>query len=250
MLRRILPIFLLLPMSLKSQTFILLVISKDTVIIGADSRAGVITSRTGQTSLHDTAYYREDCKIFHEKNVWYVATGNLNRTIFKYAKTSIERQQEFGDSIEFLQAEATKEMEAQFEKIRIHDNNNYKKYYAKGVIGQLGFIWFNGKIAKAAGVQFKVISNSSEKVRIECKYFPFKFPHDSLIHTLPFGIFDSAKKIYDNNQFWHAKKLTDAVEQLLLIQSKATPDDVGPPFSIVKLAAGNYVKWYRKGKCE
>ncbi len=59
----------------KTQTCILIHSYHDTLVIGADSRAGVITSSIStKVNKEDTAY-RADCKISKEKNIYYMASG-------------------------------------------------------------------------------------------------------------------------------------------------------------------------------
>ncbi len=49
--------------------------------------------------------------------------------------------------------------------------------------------------------------------------------------------------------FWEGKTLEQGIKELLNIQSKSTPETVGPPFSIVRIM-NKKIKWYSKGRCQ
>ncbi len=243
-------LFFLLPIYLKAQTCILILSYNDTIIIGADSKAGVRTFATGfkvKTSLTN----REDCKIFQEKGVFYVASGRWAVNILKFGKESILKQTEFKDTLQFLKKEAITELERDLENKRLSDNESFLEEYRRKIFAHSAFVWFYKGIPKCYGFTFKIISDSTEKVKIKIEDTIFKLhqPKNQLF-IVPLGTISAISNMYLTERFWiNNQPLEYGMNKLLTIQAKATPNTVGAPFSIVRITKKG-VKWHTKGKCK
>ncbi len=180
-----LPLSVLLSLIVNAQTCILLVALNDSVVIGADSKTGVQTFSLDRNIHIQTPFYnREDCKIDHERGVFYFASGRWAGNILKYAKESILKQTTFKDSIQYLQKETIKDLETHLENQRLYDYKNYRIEFKKHIFAELAFVWFDRGIPKACGLKFIIISDSTEKVKIRINYFHFNIHEEKSIRTI------------------------------------------------------------------
>lgn len=215
-----------------SQTAIVVAMKKDSLIVGTDSRVG-----RGNNLPPDTL-----CKIKKYKKFYYTFTGNL----FEKSFDSIERYFRGATNISEASSMLLKNRLQWLTVILNFDWLNHKEDYIQ-----------NFQYNKYNEFELFGIENNQIVVREVCllvKSLPIDKPViDTLnivlsrsiaarwqIHTA--GEKDSMNANLSNHEIWRQGSVI-AVEKLIEIQSRATPERVGLPLDIIVLTTKGKVVW-------
>lgn len=249
---KLLSIFIILlilhfPETAKS-TCILIYYHGDSLTIGADC---LVSKPTGQFDENGVRLVKKttDCKIRKINNTFITGSGKQMDIIIESIQDYYLRRIENIDLLPYLIETLKKSIEENLNYLKKFDSTYYKQLYDGFMFARVAVIQFVNEIPDIKILAFSVETNENGQLTVNIFYqnqIPLNRGEKIMI---PMGKFEAIRGLYVNPVFWKDKSAEEGIENLLQIQARAIPDEVGEPMSIFTLTRGSY-EWYKKGSCD
>ncbi len=226
-------------------TSIVVLITADYIVIGADSRRIIIDAERNSTS------YQTVCKIRNVNNYYYAAAGFIASASTSFsADTIINQHLKHQKNIEKALRLIRKDLKKALQKELAFQKNNHPRQYKKTLemkshILEVVVLSMHNKVPQAHIIGFELVNE--EKMTIKDYAAKRSAEHAQKENQFFFlGEYSGMEKYLTTKN-----ETTDPVllvNQLIISQSLITPSSVGAPVSLIKFGASK-VEWIRNS-CE
>lgn len=238
---------ILLPTTINSMTCILIYYHNNSLIIGSDCLA---STPTGHFDGDGNRIYNKTstCKILKVNDIYLTGSGKQMDLIIGSIQNYFQKNIDHPDLLSYLFENLKPTLEKRLDDLKKIDPTHYNETYEGFMFNRIAVIQFNNDLPDINIVAFSAKTEERNQISIDIFYQdppPLSSRNDLMI---PFGRYETIRNMYLNPIYWEDKSAVDGIENLLEIQAKATPDEVGGPMSIVTLTKEGY-HWNRKGNC-
>jgi hypothetical protein len=219
-----------------AQTCIIIVRSSQGICVGTDTRTKTIYEGIERT---DTV-----CKIRKFNNIYVSVSGFNTEPVYETALSCAKTQKSLEEiGKDFVSREHT--LRQQYLDSLRSDKINFVKIFNKLQKLEIAFYGVENGIPKILPVIFNLDSQSDEPIHLTDSVYTSYLQRSKETNVIAMGHCDDVRNILFDPEFWAHQKAEDGVEQLINIECRLKPQEVGKPIDVLLIYNEKEYKWVK-----
>jgi hypothetical protein len=218
------------------QTCIIIVRSSQGICVGTDTR---IKNTYEGIERSDTV-----CKIRKSNNIYVSVSGLNTAPVYETALSCIKSQKSLEEiGKDFVTREHT--LRQQYLDSLRGDKINFAKSFNKLQKLEVAFYGFENGISKILPIVFILDSHAEEPIHLTDSVYTNYLQRSKETNVIAMGHCDDVRNILFDPEFWAHQKAEDGVEQLINIECRLKPQEVGKPIDVLLIYNEKEFKWVK-----
>lgn len=233
-----------LPVFTIAQTTIIVVRTSNGIFVGADTKRG-ITSYDPITNKIISQNSDTTCKIHKRYGFYYAIAGAKSELIMEGIEKSITPKKSFEHTLLAVIKNVSSGLTRYLKDLQRKHKTIFDNRFVELGSYEVALLGYENNIPKTTRIVFSVFTQPNQPVKIKGiivdKNVTVSASPDEII-SFPMGHAEEIKDLMVNREFWLSKQPSKAIEELIMIEAKAHPENVSAPVDILFITEKGF-KW-------